>query len=183
MTTQNNLIEGETDYSNVECILDHLSNSDELKKPGYSVLIYGQGTQTRGFYKKLSKNPDVDILWTGWGGPRWSIIVSFIPGQYGLIKVKNLGSLKSIFFEVGALAYCSLCFVSEQIVTRITNDIKKDSYEFDLESAVKNETDYFVMDVDFDYDSGKRDRDVVYRSVKVGEGLHNNLRQILLTKE
>lgn len=158
--------QGEIDYDTVDVILDKLTDYS-LTNDKYQILILGQGGQPRSFYRQLKSEKDIEVLWTGWSGPAWTLIFSFIPGQSGLVKLKNRKRLKEFYNEIGAQSFCGLCFVDkdteEKIVKRVINR------ERGIENLIESSQENFMLDIDFDYNAGPRDGELVYKIAVVGQ--------------
>lgn len=164
--------------------MTELQNCEELKKPEFSVLIFGQGDQTRSFYRNLRKDNDVELFWTGWSGPNWMRIISFIPGQAGILKIKNLDRLKEIYENVGELSYCGLYYLPKKKATELIGSIKSNHWEFQTQKKIvdilKNTTDFFTLNTVFDYHAGEKDGELYNIDLNYGENLNENLKRILM---
>ena len=159
--------EEEIEFERVDLILDKLTDYS-LTNDKYQILIYGQGSQSKSFYRQLKEEKDIELLWTGWSGPTWTLILSFIPGQSGLIKLKNKRRLKEFYNEIGAQSFCALCFVDketeEQIIDRVSKKDKRG-----ISELIENSNSNFMLDIDFDFHGGQRDGEVVYKIAHVGQ--------------
>ena len=169
--------QGEIDYDTVDTMLNKLTNYS-LTNDKYQVLIYGQGSQPKSFYRKLKLEKDIELLWTGWSGPTWTLIFSFIPGQSGLVRLKNKKRLKEFYEDIGAQSFCTLCFVDketeDEIIDRVTKKDKREIHEL-IESSESN----FMLDIDFDYHGGQRDRELVYKIAYVGQKVDPTIVKLL----
>jgi hypothetical protein len=167
----------EIDYDTVDTMLNKLTDYS-LTNDKYQVLIYGQGSQPKSFYRKLKLEKDVELLWTGWSGPTWTLIFSFIPGQSGLVRLKNKKQLKEFYEDIGAQSFCTLCFVDKQtegeIIERVTKKDKREIHEL-IESSESN----FMLDIDFDYHGGQRDGELVYKIAYVGQKVDPTIVKLL----
>jgi len=176
---EQNKLSKEIDIPLFEQMMQELENSSELKKDGYSLLVHGQGSQTRSFYRRLNSNTDLELLWTGWSGPKILWILSFIPGQAGLLRIKNIKRTRKIFEEVGIHSLCGLYFVPEEKEKEIIEGIKQYGYKFDIYSIFKPTEEYFLLDIDFDYYGGTRDGEIYFMVLNYGNGLTDGLKNIL----
>src|SRR5688500_16798491 len=93
----------EIEVSELNAILSFLTTSTEIDLENFDFLIYGGGGQGKKFYRDLAKDKELEILWTGWSGPKWTSFLSFIPGQAGLIKLLKQSRLKTLFEDLAAL--------------------------------------------------------------------------------
>lgn len=167
-------IAGEIYESQVEQTLEELQSSEYMHEPNYVVLIYGQGGQTRKFYKELINSADVDVLWSGWCGPKWSKIFSFIPGQAGLVRLNNLKVVKDIFTSVGAMSLCSLIFTHEGKAEELRKQLVNNNWNIDLEKFFSSDTNYLYYEVDDDYATSENEG-VVYRALSYGKSFSKEL--------
>lgn len=170
-------LQGEINNDTVDTILDKLTDYS-LTSDKYQVLIYGQGSQPRSFYRKLKSERDIELLWTGWSGSPWTLIFSFIPGQSGLVRLRNRKRLKEFYNEIGAQSFCSLCFVDKdaesEIIKCVTEKDEREIHEL-IESSENN----FMIDIDFDYHGGQRDGEVVYKIAYVGQKVDPTIVKLL----
>ena len=167
----------EIEYDKIDAILDKLTDY-ATANDRYQILIHGQGAQPRSFYNKLQMERDIDLIWTGWSGPKWTVIFSFIPGQSGLIRLKNKTRLKNLFYEIGEQSYCGLYFVdkkAEQEIIDIVTKKKKGKISDLIEESVDN----FMLDVYFDYHGGQRDGEVVYKITYTGQKVDTEIVNLL----
>lgn len=179
MSEVKNEIKEEIEISIFDSMMDELVNSNELEKKGFTVLIYGQGSQSRHFYRQLRYNQDIELYWTGWSLPKALWFLSFIPGQAGLLKIINLKKTKEIYDSVGVMSLCSLYFIPSDIVNEVITGVKRNKYKFDIRDLLKDKKEYFLMDVDFDYHGGEKDGEIFYRILQYGDDLSGNLKRIL----
>lgn len=173
----------EIKVSDFDRILTKLQNSNELNTLTHSILIFGQGGQTRNFYKQIANDKDIQLFWTGWSGPKWSLIFSFIPGQSGLLELKNKERIKEVYEKVGELSYCGLYYLPKTVAKNLINEVKLDYLKFQdeqkIDAIIKNEKDFFQIDTDFDYHAEKRDGEFYHIEIKFGKGLNKKIENIL----
>ena len=169
--------ENEIEFEKIDVILDKLTDYSQTNDK-YEVLIYGQGSQPKSFYRKLKIEKDIELLWTGWSGPTWTLIFSFIPGQSGLIRLKNKKRLKEFYNDIGAQSFCALCFVDKdseaEIIEWVTKKNKREIHEL-----IENSENNFMLDIDFDYHGGQRDGEVVYKIAYVGQKVDPTIVKLL----
>lgn len=84
----------------------------------------------------MKDNPDIDLIWTGLFGPKWMRILSFIPAQAGLLKLKNINSLKDIYLQVGELSFSSIYFLRDEKGMELIDGIRKDNYRVNVDSIL-----------------------------------------------
>lgn len=169
--------QGEISYKTVDTMLDKLTDYS-MTNDKYQVLIYGQGGQPKSFYRKLKSEKDIELLWTGWSGATWTLIFSFIPGQSGLIRLKNKKRLKEFYTDIGAQSFCGLCFVDkdgeDEIIRRVKNKDKRE-----IQELIETSDDNFMLDIDFDYHGGQRDGEIVYKIAYVGQKVDPTIVKLL----
>lgn len=156
----------------------------EIIDSDFSILIFGQGSQTRSFYRNLRNDSDVELFWTGWSGPKWMRIISFIPGQAGILEIKNIDRLKELYENVGELSYCGLYYLPKNKATELVKAIKSNHWEFQTQKKIveilKEETDFFTLNTVFDYHGGERDGELYHIDLNYGENLNENIKRILI---
>jgi hypothetical protein len=164
--------------------LSELQDVPAIRNSDFSIIIFGQGSQTRSFYRNLKKDSDIKLFWTGWSGPKWMWFISFIPGQAGILELKNIDRLKEVYENVGERSYCGLYFLPKNKATELINSIMSNHWEFQthekFEEILKGETDFFTIDTDFDYHGGDRDGEIFHIDLNYGENLNEDIKQILI---
>jgi hypothetical protein len=176
-------VSGEIEVDLMENIIHELPNIDEIYNESFTVYIHGMGGQTRNFYRRLRQNKDVELLWSGWSSKIWwTYIFSFIPGQAGLVKIINRKKLDQLYLDIGAMSLCGLYYLSRQKEQEIIDQVIKDPHGLNFLKILEKETNYFLLEVDFDYHGGDQDGKIFYRKLYLGDQLNENLKRIL-TKE
>jgi hypothetical protein len=176
-------IVGEITADLMKDILKALPNLEAIHSLTHSVLIHGMGGQPRSFYKKLRNNKSVELLWTGWfSNIWWTYLFSFIPGQAGLTKVLELAQLYKLYLEIGGQSMCGLYFIPNGKVKSILEKIIKDRTP-DIEDLLENETNYFLLTIDFDSYGSDRHSEIYYRKLVTGNDLDEKIKWILTRTE
>lgn len=145
------------------------------------MLLYGGGGQSKSFYNNLSEDPEIEILWTGWCGPKWSSFLSFIPGQAGLLKVLNQGRLKTLYEDLASHGVSDLYYVPKAFTEKIkqavvsapsSHDSKKileDAMSFIYiqcemdETVLRNCVENFLIDIAMGTELSPEIRDLFFR--------------------
>jgi hypothetical protein len=169
--------QAEIEYEKLDGILDKLSDYS-VDNDNYQILIHGRGGKPRSFYRELSLEKDIDLIWTGWSGPLWAIIFSFIPGQSGLIKLKNKNRLKEFYNEIGAQSFCALYFVDRNTEKQIIELVTK-KQKVEISDLIENSDSNFMLDVYFDHHGGQRDGEVVYKFSYTGQKVDQEIATLL----
>lgn len=165
-------------------VFDELQKLNELRNDQYSLLILGGGHQTKQFYKNLGKDHDVELLWRGWSGPKWSKIFSFIPGQAGLIRVKNIDRLHELHDAIGERSTCRLYFLPRKKSSLIIDAIRSNYWRMvdpkhnnDINESLK---DYFVLETFYDISQENTAQDLYRIKIEYGEKIDQNIKNVLL---
>ena len=183
MTTTINKIEGEIFADTMEEIIKTLPTIAAIHSQSHTVLIYGMGGQPKSFYRNLRNNRDVELLWTGYSSNVWwTYLLSFIPGQSGVMKVLDRQQIDNLFFEIGSQSKAGLYFVPNNKVAHITTEIEKNRADADIESILGKEENYFLLTVDFDTEY-EVNSDKFYRSFVYGPDLDNAIRTVGIRTE
>jgi hypothetical protein len=140
----------EIEVSKLDDILSFLATSTEIDLENFDFLVYGGGGQTKKFYRDLAMDKEVEILWTGWPGPRWTSILSFIPGQAGLVKLLKQTRLKTLFEDLAVLSVSYLYYVPKSITGKISTDVAKAPYSHHPRKILESEKQYLFMEVEMD---------------------------------
>jgi hypothetical protein len=133
-----------------ESILMVLSTPGSLKLDDYDLLIYGGGGQSKSFYNNLSKDPGVEILWTGWSGPKWSSFLSFIPGQAGLLKVLKQDRLKTLYEDLASHSVSDLYYVPKALTEKIRQAVVVAPSSHDSKQILESEKSFVFLQCEMD---------------------------------
>ena len=183
MTTKTDKIDGEIAVDLVESIIKALPNLTPIHSTNHSILIHGMGGQPKSFYNDLRHNKSVELLWTGWSSNVWwTYLLSFIPGQAGLTKILDRTKLDNLYLDIGGQSMCGLYFIPNDKVKSVLDKITKDRTP-DIEDILEDETNYFLLTVDFDYQGGDRDGETYYRKLVVGNDLDEKIKWTLTRTE
>ena len=183
MTLKTNKINGEIGVDLMEDIIKILPQLAAIHSADHSILIHGMGGQTRSFYNNLRRNKNIELLWSGWSSNVWwSYLLSFIPGQAGLTRIIDRQKLDSLYLDIGAQAMCGLYFIPNEKVLTILNKVKEERTP-DVSEYLKNENNYFLLTVDFDYHGDEKDGEIFYRDLIIGDKLDLEIKQNLIRTE
>lgn len=119
-----------------EEMLKELSLSESIDLNYYDLLLYGGGGHSKSFYRNLQQNSDYQILWTGWAGPKWSSIFSFIPGQAGLIRVVNLHAFSELYYNLATYSVSEVLYVPKFLTPEIVDDVRKKKWKIKFEKFI-----------------------------------------------
>lgn len=112
--------------------------------------MHGSSGQSKHFYKAKSHDLDVDVLWTGWSAPRWTIFLEpFIPGQAGLIRLKQPQKLILLFEELSATGMASVYYVLKQVTPLLVEKISHRAHR-EVRTILDNETEFAYLKAEQD---------------------------------
>lgn len=140
----------EISVARLESILEDLSTPGKLNLHDYDLLLYGGGGQSKSFYNNLSKDPEIEILWTGWCGPKWSSFLSFIPGQAGLLKVLNQGRLKTLYEDLASQSVSDLYYVPKALTEKIKQAVVSTPSSHDSKKILEHEMSFIYIQCEMD---------------------------------
>lgn len=144
------IIYKEIEVSKLDNILSFLAASAKLDLQNFDILIYGGGGQSKQFYRGLAMDNDVEILWTGWPGPRWTSFLSFIPGQAGLIRLLKQERLKTLYEELAALSASYLCYVPKPLTLGIKTDLEQSPFSHNPMKVLESQDDFLWIQAEMD---------------------------------
>ncbi len=172
-------IEGEIEVELMEEIIKTLPKLTAMYSESHSILIHGMGGQTRNFYNDIRQNNNIELLWTGWSSNKWwTYLLNFIHGQAGLVKVLDRSQLDNLYTNIGRLSMCGLYYISKDKVDNILEAVKKDRGK-NIEVILDKVENYFLLTVDFDYNGGDRDGEILYREFILGANLDTEIKWTL----
>jgi hypothetical protein len=108
-----------------EQMVKAISNSNLIALEDFDLLLYGGGGRDKKFYLDLKGNTKCEVLWTGWSGPKWSSLFSFIPGQAGLIKVLEMNLFEELYYELAAHSVSDVIYVPKELTQEIVTEVKE----------------------------------------------------------
>ena len=140
----------EIPVTKMESILEALSTPGQLNLNEYDLLLYGGGGQSKSFYNNLREDSEIEILWTGWCGPKWSSFLSFIPGQAGLLKVLNQGRLKTLYEDLASQSVSDLYYVPKKLTEEIRQAVMSAPSSHDSKKILEHEMSFIYMQCEMD---------------------------------
>jgi hypothetical protein len=168
----------EISVTKLESILMVLSTPGSLNLDDYDLLIYGGGGQSKSFYNNLSKDPGVEILWTGWSGPKWSSFLSFIPGQAGLLKVLKQDRLKTLYEDLASHSVSDFYYVPRELTGKILNAVREYPTSHDPKKVLKNEISFLFMQCEMDETVITNNQECYLFDVAMGPDLSGDLKAL-----
>ena len=179
MTTTADKIDGEIAVDLMEDIIKALPTLNAIHSTDHAILIHGMGGKPRSFYNELRHNKSIELLWTGWSSKVWwSYLLSFIPGQAGLTKVIDRTQLDNLYIDIGVQSMCGLYFIPNDKVKSVLAKVIMERTP-DIKDILENETNYFLLIIDFDYLGGDRDGEIYYRQLIIGSDLNEKIKWTL----
>jgi hypothetical protein len=165
----------EIPVTKLESILEALSAPGTLNLYDYDLLVYGGGGQSRSYYNNLRNDTEVEILWTGWCGPKWTSFLSFIPGQAGLVKVLKPTRLKPLFEDLASHSVSDLYYVPKQLTAKILNAVREYPTSHDPKKVLKNEISFLFMQCEMDQTVITNNQECYLFDVAMGPDLSGDL--------
>jgi hypothetical protein len=98
----------------------------------------------------LRSDPEIEILWTGWCGPKWTSFLSFIPGQAGLVKVLNQSRLKPLYEDLASHSVSDLCYVPKDFTEMIKQAVNSGPSSHDSKKILENEINFLYLQCEMD---------------------------------
>jgi hypothetical protein len=166
----------EIPVAEMELILQTLSTPDVLDLTDYDLLVYGGGGQSKSYYKALRNDPEVEILWTGWSGGKWTSLLSFIPGEAGLVKVLNQNRLKSLFEDLASHSVSDLYYVPKELTEKIKGAVISRPSSHRAEKILENETRFFYLQAELDETVITNGKECYLFDIVVGADLPQDLK-------
>jgi hypothetical protein len=180
MTPNQNKIEGEISIAKMEKIIVTLPSLPTFFSQKHTVLIHGMGGQTKLFYRTLRTEKSLDLLWTDFSSNSWwTFLLSFVPGQSGLVQVIDRHRIDSLFLDIGSQSTAGLYFVPNHKTNEILKDVVQNRDQADIASILTEENDYFLLTVNFDTEY-EVNSDKFYRQFIYGDNLNSEIRDVLL---
>ncbi|TPE46418.1 hypothetical protein [Pontibacter mangrovi] len=165
-----------------EKMLEEISESKSIDLDNYDLLLYGGGGQSKSFYRNLQQNSNCQVLWTGWAGPKWSSIFSFIPGQAGLIKILNQQAFKELYYELAAYSVSEVLYVPKFLTPEILNEVRKKTWKTKFELFIDKAPESFLLTSEADEAVDEKGKGVYFIDYFLGEKASKVLKDIVERK-
>lgn len=162
----------------LESILKALSIPGTLDLTRYDLLIYGGGGQSRSYYNNLRGDPEVEILWTSWCGPKWTSFLSFIPGQAGLVKVLKPSRLKPLFEDLASHSVSDLYYIPKPLTVKIHNEVSKRPTSHNSKKILENEVSFLHLQCEMDQTVITNGEECYLFNVTMGSDLSGDLKAL-----
>ena len=164
-------------------MLKAISTSDLIALGNFDLLLYGGGGQDRKLYSDLRQNTKCQILWTGWSGPKWSSIFSFIPGQAGLVKVLDMSLFEGLYYELAAHSVSDVIYVPKELTRVIIAEVREKTWRANFESFVERTPNSFVLTSEADETVTENGKEMYFYDYAFGSQLSQILRDIIERKK
>lgn len=168
----------EISVTKLESILKALSTPGVLNVNDYDLLVYGGGGQSKSYYSNLSNDTEVEILWTGWCGPKWTSFLSFIPGQAGLIKVLKPSRLKSLFEDLASHSVSDLYYVPKALTERIKQVVISGPSSHNSKKILENEMGFLYLQSEMDETVIRNDEECYLFDIAIGPKLPDDVKAL-----
>lgn len=165
-----------------EQMLNEISVSESIDLNNYDLLLYGGGGLSKSFYKKLQGNSDCQVLWTGWSGPKWFAIFSFIPGQAGLLKVVNQQAFKELYYDLAAYSVSEVLYVPKSMTPEIVNEVRKKTWRTKFEAFIDRAPDSFLLTSEADEAIDKKGKGMYFFDYYFGKETSKALKDLIKRK-
>jgi hypothetical protein len=169
----------EISVAKLESILTTLSTPGILDLTRHDLLIFGGGGQSRSYYNNLRSDHEVEILWTGWCGPKWTSFLSFIPGQAGLVKVLKPSRLKPLFEDLASHSVSDLYYVPKVITGKIQNAVTQRPTSNDPKKILENEINFLYLQSEMDQTVITNGEERYLFDIAIGSELSDDLKALL----
>jgi hypothetical protein len=168
----------EIPVSEMNLMLQTLSTAGVLDLTDYDLLVYGGGGQSKAYYLELGNDPDVEIMWTGWSGDKWTSFLSFIPGEAGLVKVLNRSRLKSLFEDLASHSVSDLYYVPKELTEKIKQAVVRQPSSHRAEKILENETRFLYLQAEMDQTVITNGDECYLLDIAIGSNLPHDLKAL-----
>ncbi len=169
--------------SEFELMLNEIVHAKALDLASCDLLVYGGGGMDNSFYRNLVKNKSYELLWTGWSGPKWSSIFSFIPGQAGLVKIDNPSELIELYLDLAAYSVSEIIYLPKILTEKVTTEIREKTWLANFEKFVKNEPNSFLLTSETDETINENGTEKYLYDYLIGDQLNSALKDIIERKK
>ena len=169
------------EVNDYEEMLREISTSIEIDLDNYSLLIFGSG-QNKKFFSELKSNPNYEVLWSGWFGPKWTRIFSFIPGQAGLVRVLKQEAFYELYHEMAAYSVSDVIYIEKAFMEELVNQVKTNAWRVNFESFTKKDTRAFVLTSEANDSITKNGKEMFYYNYEFGFDLNQLIKDIITRK-
>lgn len=162
-----------------EQMLEEISTSKSIDLDNFDLLIYGAGGQNKKYYSDLKRNAKCEVLWTGWSGPKWTSILSFIPGQAGLIKIKEQEAFKEMYYELAAYSVSDAIYIPKSYTGPVLNEVRIKNWKAKFYKFIDIAPSSFVLTSEADEVIEEEGRDMYLYDYYIGSEVNPFLIEII----
>lgn len=121
-------------------------------------------------------------MWTGWSGPKWSSIFSFIPGQAGLLKVLDKKQFQDQYYELAAYSVTDAIYIPKNRTEEIRSEVMKETWRANFEKFVRFEPISFLLFSEADETINQNGKAMYIYDYCFGSELSEELKKVILRK-
>jgi len=138
--------------SDLERLLESVTNAASLLEPGRACVIYGYGSSTRSLYRQLDELDGIVVLWHANFGPWWmKPLLSVAASRGGLLQVTNREAAAVAFLPMAHLAMVELYSFRAELLPSIVKYVRKNTWRSFIGTLLGEEDpSYFCLGVDGD---------------------------------
>jgi hypothetical protein len=166
-----------------EEMLTAIASSNLIALENFDLLLYGGGGQGKKLYSELRRNTKCEVLWTGWSGPKWSSIFSFIPGQAGLIKVLDMNIFRKLYYELATHSVSDVIYVPKESTREIIEEVKEKTWRANFQSFIKRTPNSFLLTSEADETVRENGKEMYFYDYAFGYQLSHLVRDLIERKK
>jgi len=168
------------EINDYEKMLIEISNSNEIDLDDYDLLVFGCGGQNKKFYSELRTNSKYEVLWTGWSGPKWTKIFSFIPGQAGLVRILEQKSFAELYHELAAYSVSDVIYIRKELTESIIKLVENNAWKANFEAITKKELNSFVLTSEANESIIEDNQEMLLYDYYFGTNVNQKLKDIII---
>jgi hypothetical protein len=167
------------EVSDYELMLNEISEAGSLNLESNDLLLYGGGGQDSNFYREIAANKNCELLWTGWSGPKWTSIFSFIPGQAGLIKILEVKEFGELYYRLAAHSVSNVIYLPKNLTRVVTSEVEKRTWQANFEKFITNDSNSFLITSEAEETINQNEEEKYLYDYVFGGQLDKELKEII----
>ena len=109
-------------------------------------------------------------------------ILSFIPGQAGLVRILEQSSFHELYYELAAYSVSEAIYIRKELTEELTAQVKNKTWRMNFESFTEKELKSFVLTSEADETITENGREKYYYNYVFGPELNKSLKNIITRK-
>lgn len=128
-----------------------LGRMSESIRSDNAVYIFGMGKHPKSTYLNLKNSLGLEVVWYGSLIPKYLTPLRMLISSYeGIVRVLDVARIKDVFETLSRMSMVGLYVFNKNLEERFVQTVKSQKYSKFADEVVKEDTAYFIYQVDAD---------------------------------